>query len=595
MPETNNKNTNKNVSQNIKADHNNQNNVIPEKDNIPHYPLKESNSSAFISHAKLVSMLTLISRFAGLARDAVCSRIFGASPVWSAFAFAFLIPNLFRKLFGEGALTAAFIPRYTQLTENDPALAQHFAQAVLALITILLASIVILGEAVLLIVVRSIPQDSLTSENTLAIHLLMIMLPYMPLICLVALLGGILQVRGKFGPTAAAPVILNLCIILAALIPMFLTAVITNEQSKNMPIMLVAIAVLAAGFIQLLWVLSALKPFTTFKIKSKSDIDYITMSKKVKTQVKSMFCMMIPMMLGLGVLQFNILLDGLIASYPILFGDRIFGIPYPLDQSSNAILSFTQRLYQFPLGVFGIAVATAIFPALARAAAATAVAADNTKNEFTSTLQKGLRLTVYIGLPASIGLMLVRIPLATVVLRGGEFDPEDVKRVAAVLMGYAPAVCAYSLIHILTRAFYSQNDASTPVRISLYMVALNLVLNLTLIWPLGESGLAWSTSICAYLQCLLLLRKISAPDIQPINNTVLKSWLNTLLSTILMTIVVMSISWLLPFNLAQSSWWIALTELLILTTLGIITFTLSSKLLFNQPEFSWLLTSTKNK
>jgi len=206
----------------------------------------------------------------------------------------------------------------------------------------------------------------------------------------------------------------------------------------------------------------------------------------------------LPMILGLGVLQLNTLFDGLIASYPTTVGPTIFGREYPLDLGAMSAVSYAQRLYQFPLGVFGIAVATAIFPALA------ALADD--AEAFGRTVRRGVRLVVFIGLPASVGLVLVREPLTSVILEGGAFTAQDTERVGRVLLGYAPGIWAYSTVHVLTRAFYARGDAMTPVRIAMMVVLLNIVLNCSLIWtPLREAGLAWSTAICSTVQGLVLL------------------------------------------------------------------------------------------
>ncbi|MEN0021465.1 MAG: lipid II flippase MurJ, partial [Planctomycetota bacterium] len=205
-----------------------------------------------------------------------------------------------------------------------------------------------------------------------------------------------------------------------------------------------------------------------------------------------------PVMIGMGALQINTLADTAIAMWPVWVGPMIFGTAYPLDVASNSVLGFTQRLYQFPLGVFGIAVATAVFPMLARAA--------DREADFADTLRRGLRLSLFIGLPASVGLIAVRHDLTAVIYGGpaSAFSDDGLARSAAVLLGYATAVWAYSLNQVLARAFYARGDTATPMRISLVMVAINLAAGLSLMWPLGEAGLAWATAIAACLQFVLL-------------------------------------------------------------------------------------------
>ena len=207
---------------------------------------------------------------------------------------------------------------------------------------------------------------------------------------------------------------------------------------------------------------------------------------------------MAPMLLGLGVLQVNALFDGLIASWPNLqTSDTVFGVAYPLDVHAMSVLTFAQRLYQFPLGVFGVAVATVIYPLLA-------AQADN-RQAFTNTVRRGLRLVLFIGIPASAGMLLVRNDLVAVLLQGGNFGTDDTHRVAFVLAGYATSIWAYCSVQVLTRGFYARNDLVTPVRLAMLTVVANLALNLVLIWtPLREAGLAWSTAACGMGQALIL-------------------------------------------------------------------------------------------
>ena len=199
----------------------------------------------FEKHSRTFSLLTLLSRLTGLARDATLSRIFGAAGVMDAFFFAFIIPNLFRRLFGEGALASAFIPTYAQLDKSDPVVAKRLACLVIACLVVALGCLTLIGELGLYIV-------SLYSKgDNLALRLMMIMLPYMPLVCVVAIFGAMLQVHGKFGPSAAAPIVLNICLIAVAIGGL----TVTNNTSAQTHISFVAAAVVLAGIIQVLWML----------------------------------------------------------------------------------------------------------------------------------------------------------------------------------------------------------------------------------------------------------------------------------------------------------------------------------------------------
>ena len=511
-------------------------------------------------NTRTVWSMTLLSRIAGLGRDAAISRTFGAGAVSSAFFFAFLIPNLARRLFGEGALSAAFIPAYSKLLQENPERAKALASLTIAKLIVFLGVVVILGELLLWSLVTWAPRPDGT------FGLMMTMLPYMPMVCVVAVLGGILQTHGKFGPTAAAPILLNACMIVATLL---FADVFTSVQNHMMA---VGAAVIVAGLLQVAWSLYALRGiawWTTDRACGKEDL-------------RNMMGKLIPTIIGLGTLQLNTLLDGLIASYPIVFGSTIFGVTYPLGEGANASLNFASRLFQFPLGVFGIAVGTAIFPLLALQA--------TKRDAFGDTVRRGLRLVVFIGLPASLGLILVRDVLTGVVFQGGLFTSGDTSEVGFILLGYGTAVWAYSMTQVLTRAFYAVDDMKTPVKIAVRMVALNVTLNVILIWtPLGTAGLAWSTAFCAVIQVGVLMRVIRKHVDVPADKTVVTSWIKTAIASLIMSIAVaMSLS-LIPVD-SSFSWWESCITLGIAVGVGIVVFGVCAHLL-KMEEGKWILGS----
>ena len=232
--------------------------------------------------------------------------------------------------------------------------------------------------------------------------------------------------------------------------------------------------------------------------------------------------------------------------------------------------------------MFGIAVATAIFPALAKVA--------NDSGAFANILRRGLRLVVYFGLPASVGLMLVRVPLTAAILQGKNFTAADTQRVALVLLGYAPAIWAYSMTHTLTRAFYARGDSFTPVRVAMGIVALNLVLNVTLIWtPLKESGLAWSTATCAIVQVVILLRLIRRHAPHALDQSVVSSWMKTAFISAIMAATVYFIGTrLAPSPALAGTWGWSVIELGILVGAGAIVVGALS-IALRMPEFKWAL------
>jgi putative peptidoglycan lipid II flippase len=511
----------------------------------------------FERHTRTFSLLTLVSRITGLARDAALSGVFGAAGVMDAFFFAFMIPNLFRRLFGEGAVSAAFLRAYARLNRTDPPTARRLATLTVALMVVGLGGLTVAGELVLLGALRFGG-----GEQHLVLRLTMITLPYMPMVCLVAILGAMLQVHGRFAPTAAVPIVMNLCLIAAVvgLVELF------GADDKSGHITAVAVSLLVAGVLQLAWMVWSLR----------GQAWVVRGARGAREPMKDVLRQAGPMILGLGVLQLNAFLDGLIASYPTTVGPTVFGFEYPLAEGAMAAVSFAQRLYQFPLGVFGIAIATAIFPALARQ--------SDDPEVYSDIVRRGLRLVVFIGLPASAGLMLVGPALVRVIYEHGLFGAGDTRRVAFVLTGYAAGVWAYSMIHVLTRAFYARGDSTTPVKVAAGMVAANLALNCTLIWtPLREAGLAWSTAICATIQALVLLLLVRRHVRSVMRGDVLAGAARTVVITALMVAAVGAVLAALP---EPRSWTWSLVNLMAAVGAGAVVVAVAAAAL-RMPELRW--------
>lgn len=439
---------------------------------------QEHQSRALAAAIRVVSGLTLVSRFSGLARDLITARLFGDGLLGSAFRAAYAAPNLFRRLFGEGALSAAFLPEYTRAVRDQPLKADQLASLVVAMLTLVTSALVVVIELILIAILVLAPAQ----ERDLSLKLVLVMLPMMPMVCLTAILGGMLQAHGRFGPPAAAPILLNIFQVGAAGCCWY------AGTDRALAAYIVGIAAVSASVAQIVWSLHALR----------GRVAWTRVFTGAREEARVVLKRFIPVVLGLGTLQLNTMLDTVIAMWPTWIGPKMFGRPTPLDAASNAILSYTQTLYQFPLGVFGLAVATAVFPLLARTA--------SDAGEFQATVRRGLRLSFFIGLPASLGLFAVRRELCEVIFGGGwgGFQVESIVRCSETLAGFALAVWAYSLNHVFARAFYARADTITPMRVAMGMVALNLALNLSLIWVFREAGLAWATAISAVVQCLLL-------------------------------------------------------------------------------------------
>lgn len=451
-------------------------------------------SAGLNAAVRSTALMTLASRVGGLARDVLIGRIFGDTALNSAFQAAFAVPNMFRRLFGEGALSAAFIPEYTKAHKEDEGGgaagdrvggAGRLASLTIWMLALVTTGLTLIAEVVLL---AWLMWGQHGADRRLLLELLMVMLPFMPLICMVAILAGMLQVHGRFAAAASGPLMLN-----GFIIAVGVWSVATGQTADQRIAFAIGICTVLSAVTQLIWFFRLLKPHVRWTI-NRGEL------RMARERGRTMMKKFVPVAIGLGTLQLNTFIDTALATFPIWFQTARKGIPFPLDVSSNAILAQTSRLYQFPLGVFGIAVASAAFPLLARHA--------DDPHAFTHTLRRSLRLSLFIGLPATLGLILTRHELTGVLFGHGKvgFSPEGVARSALVLLGFAPGVWAYSLNHVLTRGFYARGDTKTPMKVSIAMMLLNITLNFTLIWWLREAGMAWATSTAAVVQTLVLLR-----------------------------------------------------------------------------------------
>ncbi|MHC4268796.1 MAG: murein biosynthesis integral membrane protein MurJ [Planctomycetota bacterium] len=476
---------------------------------------------SFLKSAKTVSLCTLLSRILGLARDIVCASFFGTSLAWDAFVVAFKIPNLFRRLFGEGALSAAFIPVFTEYLETkDKKDAWELVNVTGTLLFIILGSLVVLAE----ITFSVIPSVfSLNQKWELVLSLLLITFPYVLFICMVAFAMAVLNSLKHFLMPALAPVALNVCWILGAI---FLTPLFGDTLDNK--IFGIAIAILIGGMIQLAMQLPVLK---------KERISFRLSLNFSHPGLRRIVALMLPIIFGLAVVQINVLMDSLIA---ISFakppgGAESFSIagktiPYPLETGAASVLYYGDRLIQFPLGVFGIAMATAVFPFFST------YAARKDWTSFTETLNQAVRVVLFIGIPASLGLILLRGPLVELFYERNAFTEESTYRTANVILFYSLGVWAYSASHVIIRAFYSIQDTVTPVKIGAAIIVLNLILNLTLIWFLREGGLALATATSAIIQIIILFsilhRKLKITG----HKQIFLSALKTIIATFLMCI-----------------------------------------------------------
>ncbi len=470
-----------------------------------------------------IAFLTALSRVFGLMRDIAYGHFFGAGSLLDAWIIAFRIPNLSRRLFGEGAASASFVPIYSEILYRDRRQAAILLNTVVTVLFVILSSLVLFGEAIIWLYYSFFARTNGTNETVLILSLSSIMLPYMLFVCMVAMLAGILNVHRHFARPALAPIVLNIFIIGTILFTGWLLKLGSREQ-----LFCVAVAVLIAGVMQIAIQIQPLR---------RSGVSIRPAWHVHSESFKKILLLMGPMILGLTVTQINTLADDLIAWW--FSGSEEKGhffeflgaqIQYPMWRGSVSHLYYAQRLYQLPLGVLGISLATAIFPVMSADAARKDIAALQT------TISKGIRGTFFVALPATVGIIIVARPLISAAFEHGRFTGEDTNMVVKTLAFYALGLCGYFAQQILARAFYSMQDSKMPMRSALVAVVVNFLLNLTLIWYLGRAGLAAATAICAYIQVIILTMVLRIR----LGNSILDG----LLLTIIKTIVATAFMWL---------------------------------------------------
>ena len=427
------------------------------------------HTKSIARNAGIISVATLLSRILGFLRDLILAAVLGAGPIADAFFVAFRLPNILRRLFAEGSLTMAFVPVYTRyFKEHGSETADSIARGVqiwllILLLPLCLAAIIFSSKITAFIApgfTSSADIFGLTSK------LIAICFPYIIFISAVALCMGILNSRGHFLAPALAPCILNLTLISAAGIAWFFNINIA---------LALAWGVLAAGSGQ--WILQ--QPFL-----KKKKFYWTGRTELGHPGVKRIGKLMLPTILGAAAYQLNILIGTMLASM--------------LSFGSISYLYYADRLVQFPLGVFGVAISTAALPSLS-----TLVTQDNIQ-EFKATLSTSITLTLFISIPATAGLIGLGNPLLSVLFEHGQFDSFAVTATDLALFGYAIGLPAFSSVRSLISSFYALEDTRTPVIISIVCMLLNIAAGYMLMQYLQHLGLAIAVSLASWTNVFLL-------------------------------------------------------------------------------------------
>lgn len=521
----------------------------------------QPSTRGFAGHAVLIGVITFASRILGLLRESVAAAAYGAGGVWSAFTFAFTIPNLFRKLFGEGALSAAFIPLYAAAVKQDghtPA-SKDFAAASVRLLLLILVGLTVVGELLLWGAYGFLARE----DYRLAVRLTAIMLPYVVLVCGTAFMGGILQVHGRFGAVAATSIVLNAVLIVGILLGAWRYD-LSTEAGQARGTVLLSLAVLVSGVIQVAMLLPGLRA-AGFGWR---DFVFGWGAGVLTPAVRKMLWMSLPVAISAGVLQIGVLLDKAIAFF-LAAGDgqthfMLLGwsVAYPMAEGAAARLNWAQFMYQFPLGVFAIALATAIFPKMA----GDAIEAD--KTAFRAVLRQGIVASLFIGLPASLGMILVADPAVRFLFERGKFTPQDTQWVVLSTCLYSAAIWAFSVQQILSRAYYALHDMRTPLIWAVLNLVMNLVVELPLIFtPLGEAGMAVGTlvsfSVQAVVMTWMLSRRIGGIGLRAESRRIIVM----VVATLGMGLIGFGVQWL-PFWPAGENKLQQATQLVLLMAIG---------------------------
>ncbi|MDA8389293.1 MAG: murein biosynthesis integral membrane protein MurJ [Gammaproteobacteria bacterium] len=417
--------------------------------------------------------MTLLSRLTGFVRDILLARLLGTSALADAFFVAFRIPNFLRRIFGEGAFSQAFVPvfaGYAHTDGPDRSAAQEFADSMAGSFALVLMAVSLIGviAAPLLILILAPGFLHEPREYHAAVTLLRITFPYLFFISLVAMAGGMLNTRGRFAAAAFTPVLLNVTLIIAA-------GVIAPHTRS--PAITVAWGVFAGGALQLLFQV----PF----LHRQRLLPRLRLSFR-HPGVRRVFQLMIPGLFGASIAQINLIVDTMLASF--------------LATGSIAWLYYANRLLEFPLGVFGIALGTVILPHLS------AKHAQASAQEFAHTLDWALKWVAVIAVPAAMALIVLSGPLVVTLFNYGHFSRFDAVMTEHALMAFAIGLPAFVLIKVLAPGYYARQDTKTPVKIGVVALIANIVFNGILIWPLAHVGLALATSLSGILNAALLYR-----------------------------------------------------------------------------------------
>lgn len=439
-------------------------------------PLISARMSKMLKSSGAMALATMASRVLGMVREMFYARFMGDGRVADAFVLAFMIPNLFRRLLGEGALTAAFIPIFKDKEkEPDTSAKWLLANSVISGLLMAAGALVVVVMLGLSLVIGWGDWDR---DTLLMLELLRVMFPYMLLVCVAAVLIGMLNSLGFFFIPAMGATMLNVVLI-------FTVAVVAPVYGETLDekVFALAFGVLVAGMAQIVFQIPLLKK-QGYAYRWKNPFK----SEEVKTVVRRM----IPGTLGVAAFQINVLVSQSIA--------------YASDGSIVASFNYAVRLMELPQGVFGISLATFLLPTLA------GLASSKDDRGFRETLQSAVGYLFFINIIVAAVTIALAEPIVRLLFERGAFDAESTRRTSYALLALAPGLIAFSMVNIFSRAFFAKGDTKTPMKISVTCLAVNLILVILLVGDYKQAGLGIANSITAVLNAFLLYRGLKALD-----------------------------------------------------------------------------------
>lgn len=416
-----------------------------------------------------VSGMTLISRVTGFVRDILIAGVLGAGLAADAFLIAFQFPNLFRRLFAEGAFSAGFVPIFSEILEKEGReKARKFAEdafAVLALALFIFVLVMMVSMPIALFAIAP-GFDQIPGQMERATDLARIAFPYLFFISLVSLQSGVLNALDRFAAAAATPILLNLTLISAVLYALG-RGVDAAEA--------LAWGVSLAGAVQFAWL--------AWRVRA-AGMPLGLVRPRLSPRVKQLLKRILPVVFGASLYQLNLLVDKIIATLVAV--------------GAVSWLYFADRVNQLPLGVIGVGIGVALLPMLSRSIQ------SGKDDEALHAQNRAIEISLMLTLPAAVGLLVLAGPIAATLYERGAFTASDREAVAAALAAFAAGLPAYVLIKALAPGFFGRQDTATPVKISVAAMIVNIILNLILMWPLGHVGIALATAISAWLNAGLL-------------------------------------------------------------------------------------------